>query len=103
MRHGAIRIAFESFEKQMLGSRLILLDRATPSVADVGGQDQGDADPRINRSRVNFQSLFESAPSLSTVGHGEGTVEQGPPAHDKIAGIGVDHLFLLDPASYSFT
>src|SRR6266446_4582315 len=36
MRHRAVHVALESFEKQLLGSRLILLNRATPSVTDIG-------------------------------------------------------------------
>jgi hypothetical protein len=42
-----------------------LLNRTTPSVADIGSQDQGDADRRIDGSR-SISNLF-SALSLPTV------------------------------------
>ena len=40
----------------------------TPFVGDIGSQDHGYADPRIDGSRVNLQSLFESVLSLPAVG-----------------------------------
>src|SRR5258705_11294440 len=55
MRPRTVRIALESFKKQLLGSRLILLNRAAPPIADIRSQDQGDANPRIDGSRVNAQ------------------------------------------------
>jgi len=53
-RHRVIWVVLESFEEQLFGSRAILFKRAAPSVSYIANQDQSDANPRIDRPRVDL-------------------------------------------------
>src|SRR5262249_31763354 len=61
-----------------------------------------EANLRRDRSGVYLQCPLEGPLSLLSVGGGGRTVPPNPAAHDRIARIRIDRLFLLDPAARGF-
>src|SRR6266481_2937379 len=96
MSHRAVRIALERFQEKLLGSCLILLNRAAPSVGHIGNQDPSEADPCLEGAWIDVERPLEKALGLLPVRYGSRSVPPGPPAHGEIARIGINRLFLLD-------
>src|SRR5258708_6296132 len=92
----------ESFEEQLFGSRLILFKRVAPSVGYVGDQNRCDANPRIDRSWVDFQRTLESSLSLSSARCGIRQLLQAPSPHHRIGRMWVDRRFVLNLATGCF-
>ena len=100
MHQCAVRIASKGVEDQLFGSRFILLSRTTPSKGEERNQSLREANPCIDRSRIERQRLLEGALRLLEICYRKRPAILGPPTHDEIARIGIYRPFLLDPAAY---
>jgi|SRR6516162_9570432 len=92
----AVRIC-QRFEQQLLSARQIPLNRAAPTVSHTATQGGCEADLRIDRTRVELKCAFERGHSLLPSCNGASLQKQSPPAHDEIAGIGIDLVVPIDP------
>src|SRR6516164_9116216 len=92
----AVRIC-KGLEEQLLGARQILLNSVAPTISHTATQGGCEADLRIDRTRIDLKCAFEGGHSLLPSCNGASLQKQSSPAHDEIAGIGIDRVVPIDP------
>src|SRR3984893_10132343 len=92
-------VAFERFQEQPLGKRLVFMLSAAPSFGHFPDQDRGETDPRIDRAGVRLKRSLKGPMGLFHSANRQRPIIPSPSAHYEVAGIEVDAPFLFDSAA----
>src|SRR5262249_9255132 len=92
----AVRIC-KGLKKQMLGARQILLNGVAPTIGHTATPGGCEADLRVDRTPIDLKCAFEGGHSLLPSCNRARFQKQSPPAHDEIAGTGIDRVVPIDP------